>query len=125
MQHGLFKINRPVAIAIAEAAQPVAEPPHILLGQAAAAGQKDESKEDGRRRGRQHRGLAGMQRQAPPSEIIGDAHPPFGENFGVVVKESEVIDVSNVGRAQHLRGKMIEAVQIDVGKKLAGQIADR
>jgi hypothetical protein len=29
MQHGLFKINRPVAIAVAEAAQPVAEPPHI------------------------------------------------------------------------------------------------
>jgi hypothetical protein len=37
MQRRRFEINRPGVITVAEAAQPVAETPHIFLGQTAAA----------------------------------------------------------------------------------------
>jgi len=41
------------------------------------------------------------------------------------VEQRKVVDVTQVRRAQHFRAKMVQTVEINVGKKLAGQVADR
>ena len=59
----VLEVYRVGAPAVTEAAQPVAEPSHVVLGQAPpATGKQHIAEEPRRRRRRCHVGLAGMQR---------------------------------------------------------------
>ena len=79
MPHGLAEVNRPGVIAVAQTAQAVVEPPHILFGQATPPAREQNKAEKGRRGLRRHNSrLAGMQRQAPPSQMRGDSGLPLG-----------------------------------------------
>ena len=110
MPHGLVEVNRSGLIAVAQTAQAIAEPAHIHLGQAAPpAGQENKTEEVGRRLGRHDHRFTGMERQASPGEMQGDAGAPLGEDCRVVVKEGEVVDISQIGRAQHLLGEMVDS----------------
>ena len=54
-----------------------------------------------------------------------DATAPFAKDDRVVVEQREIFDVADIGCTHHLGDEVIEAVQIQVGEKLARQIADR
>jgi RNA-directed DNA polymerase len=45
--------------------------------------------------------------------------------LALVVEQSEVIHMAQVGRAQYFGDEMIEAIEIKVREELAGQVADR
>jgi hypothetical protein len=67
-----------------------------------------------------------VQRQATSGEIGGDPIRPGGQDLRLVVEQREVVDVPQVARSsQHLLAEMIEAIEVDVGEELAGQVADR
>ena len=67
-----------------------------------------------------------MQRQASAGEIWRQPIAPAFQDLRVIVEQGEVVDVPNVApHPQHLRAEMIEAIEVDVGEELAGQIADR
>jgi len=126
MPHRLVEVNRPRVIPVAQTPQAVAEPPHILLRQAAPpAAQQDKAEKGCRRLGRYDVRFVRMQRQPPPCETRGNALAPLDEDSGVVVKQGEVVDIAQIGRAKDFFRKMIETVEIDVSEKLARQIADR
>ena len=74
---------------------------------------------------RQYHRLAGVKPQSSTHKITLDPQPPLGQYSGVIVEKRKVIDVAQIGRAQHLGYEMIEPVEIEVGKKLTGQVADR
>ena len=52
--------------------------------------------------------------------------PPFPKLCGIVVKQREVVHIAQIAfRPQDLLAEMVEAVEIEIGEKLAGQVADR
>ena len=122
----LLARHRSLTPSVAQAPQAVAEAAHVRVGQAAqAAGQEDEAEELGRLLRLHDHGLARMQAQAAAFQEPGDAEPPALEAFGVVVEEREVVHVAQVAlRSQHLLAEVVQAVEMDVGEELAGQVAD-
>ena len=115
-----------VAPPVSQAAQAVAEAMHVPFRQAApAAGQEDEAEEFGWLLRLHDHGLARMEAQAAAFEEPGDAEPPVLEAFGVVMEECEVVHVAQVAlRSQDLLAEVVQAVEVDVGEELAGQVAD-
>ncbi len=65
-----------------------------------------------------------MKLESSTGKVKLDPQPPFGQDDGIVVEQRKVIDVAHIGRAQYFGREMIETIQIEIGKKLAGQIAD-
>ena len=116
----------PMAPPVAQPPQAVAEAAHVRLGQAApAAGEEDDAQELRRLARRHDAGLAGVEPQAAAFEEAGDAVPPLHEPLGVVVEEREVVHIAQVAlRPQDLLAEVVEAVEMDVGEELAGQVAD-
>ena len=66
-----------------------------------------------------------MKLEPPASEISLDPQSPIDQDRGIVVEQREVVDVADIGRLQHLGHEVIEAVEVEIGEELAGQIADR
>ena len=82
MHHDLIEVNRPRVIPVAQPAQTIAEPPHILFGQAPpAAGQQNKAEERCRCLGRYDVRFARMRRQPPPREMRGNALAPLEDRL--------------------------------------------
>ena len=118
--------HRSPAPPVAQAPQAVAEATHVPFGQAApAAGQEDEAEELRRLLRLHDHGLAPMEAQAAAFQEPGEAEPPVLEAFGVVVEEREVVHVAQVAPgSQDLLAEVVQAVGVDIGEELAGQVAD-
>ena len=116
----------PVPPAVPQAAQPVSEATYVLFREApAAAGEQDEAQESGGLAGGGDVGLRRVKEQAAPLQKALDPFPPLGELIRIVVEEGEVVHVAHVPlRPQHLLAEVIEAVEVEVGKELAGEVAD-
>ncbi len=78
-----------------------------------------------RRAARRYESLARVKLQSPAGEISLDPQSPIHQVRGVVGEQREVVNVADVRRPQNLGHEMIEAVEIEIGEELAGQIADR
>ena len=111
---------------VAQPPQSVAEAAHVPFGQAApAAGEEDEAQELRRLARRHDAGLARVEPQPAAFEESGDAVPPLHESLGVIVEQREVVHVAQVAlRPQNLLAEVVEAVEMDIGEELAGQVAD-
>jgi hypothetical protein len=60
------------------------------------------------------------------SQILAALPAPPVECGAIRAKEDEVIHIAHLSRhAQFLLHEVIEAIQVNVGEKLAGQVADR
>ncbi len=67
-----------------------------------------------------------MQTQAQPRQLRFDHHPGLAERFGGISQESEIIHVAQIGRDAGQSGDgVIEAIEVEVGEELAGEVADR
>ena len=115
------------APAVAHAVQAVAKTADIVLGQASPAVRQELEAQVARRMpGWLDPSLLGMERQASAGEIRGQPVAPALQNRPLVVEQGEVVDVADVAaRLQDFFAEVIEAVEVDVGEKLAGQVADR
>lgn len=123
----LFVRDPAAGQAVAQPPQPIAEPPHVRFRQTTPpAGQQHKSQKLRRRRCFHDPGFARMQTQAAAFQKPGNPVPPDIEATGVVMEQGKIIHVPQVPvSSQHLLAEMIQAVQIDVGEELAGQVADR
>jgi hypothetical protein len=73
----------------------------------------------------EHPAFARMQPQPERFQVFGYPLPGFPEPILVIVEYHEVVTVADVVPAtQGLLYKVVETVEVKVGKKLAGQIAD-
>ncbi len=66
-----------------------------------------------------------MKDEPPAGEVLLDPRSPIDKTCGIVVEQRKVVHVADVRRLKHLGHEVIEAVQIQIGEELAGQIADR
>jgi hypothetical protein len=66
-----------------------------------------------------------MKPEPPAGKVVLYPGPPISDHGVVIVEEGEVIDIAHIGRTQHFGHEVIQAVEIEIGKKLAGQIANR
>ena len=70
-------------------------------------------------------GLAWVQAQAATFQEAGNPAPPVLELPGVVVKQDEVVHIAQVAlRTQDFLAEVVQAVQVEVGEELAGQVPD-
>ena len=106
--------------------QPVAEAAHVVFRQPPpAVGEQDVAEEGGRLRRGRHIRLARMQREPAPGEVHADAPAPLRQHRGAVMEQGEVVHVAQVPqRAQDFLHEVVQAVEVDVGEELAGQVAD-
>ena len=113
--------------AVAQTPQAVAKAPCVRFRQAPIAARVEDKAEKSRRLSRLLRaGLVWMKPQPPALQKHGDATPPRFELPGVIVKQGEVVHVAHVTLGpQYFLAEMVQAVEVQVGKELAGQIADR
>ena len=120
-------LHRTRAPAVAQSPQAIAETTHIVFRQSpVAARKKDQAKKWGRLGGIQQDGFSRVKAQPPALEIFGDALPPHLELFPLVVKQREVVHVAHIPLGpQHFLAEVVQAVQIQIGEELAGQVADR
>ena len=66
-----------------------------------------------------------MELQPPALQIGANPLAPLFKSRGVVMEQRKVVDVAQVSaRPQYLLAEVIEPVEIDVGEKLTGQVAD-
>ena len=66
-----------------------------------------------------------MQQEAPACGKSGDPLAPGFELGGIIVKEGEVVDVPQVPLgAEDFLAEVIQAIQVDVGEQVTGQVAD-
>jgi hypothetical protein len=70
-------------------------------------------------------GFVRVQLKPSAFQELPNAVAPLGKHRRVVVKQRKVVDITQIGRAQHFGDEMIEAIEVEVGEKLAGQVADR
>jgi len=71
------------------------------------------------------RSFVGVDFKPQGDEKIFDVPPPAVEGGFVLCKKHEVVAVTEIGfTAQILFNKIVQFVQIDVGPKLAGLVAD-
>ena len=63
----------------------------------------------------------------PPSFQVGlYALLPLLKPYGVVMKERKIIDMSDIAfDPEDFLAKVVESVEVQVGEKLAGEVADR
>ena len=97
---------------------------HIRLRQAPPAGRQLVAEEGCGGAGFQNDSLARVQRKPPPRQPRRDALTPIRQHRRIVVEQSEIVYVTQIGRAQHLGDEMIQAVEEQIGEELAGQVAD-
>ena len=111
---------------VAQTPQAVAETADIIFRQSPpASGQQNETEERRRLARRHNPGLARVKAETTPFEVAGDPSPPFVQPLGLVVKQHEIVHVAHIAlRPQDILAEMIEAVQIDIGEELAGQVSD-
>ena len=123
----LVEGDAPGSPAVAQAAQAVAEPANVVLGQAAAPTRKQHEAEKRRRfRIRGDEGLARMQFETTTFQIQSNAFPPFGKHSRIVVEQREIVHITHIPLGpQHLLAEMIQRVEIKIGEELACQIANR
>ena len=74
-------------------------------------------------RGRTMR-FARVPQQTPPAQKRGNPRAPRFQRFNIVREQRKIIHVTHIGRAQHFGCKMIQRIQMHIGEKLAGEIAD-
>ena len=112
--------------AVPHAPQTVAETAHVLFRQAPApAVQQDEAQEGGGLAGGRDVRLVRVKAKAPTLQIPLDPPPPLRELLRIVVEQREVVHVPHVPlRAQHFLAEVVEAIEIEVGEELAGEVAD-
>ena len=127
--HALFDFelgHGAVPPAVPQAPHPVAEAPDILLRQAPpSAGKQNEAQEGGGLAGGGDVGLGRVKAQAPALQKALDPFPPFGELIRIVVEEGEVVHVAHVPLGpQHLLAEVVEAIEVEVGEELAGEVAN-
>lgn len=68
--------------------------------------------------------FAGVHSQAQVfGQIVFDAAAGVFEDFGIVSENNEVVHIADVVQTERLFDKMVERREVDIGKKLAGQIA--
>src|SRR5262249_52382783 len=73
--------------------------------------------------GAQHLALGGVQPQAQAGEVGSHGLFDLPESTFVIAKDDEIVAVADVGMtAQRLFGKVVEAVEIDIGEELAGEV---
>ena len=67
-----------------------------------------------------------MQTQAAALQEMFDSAPPAIELTMVVMKQREIVHVAHVALcAQHLLAEVVQAVQVEIGEELTGEVADR
>ena len=90
-----------------------------------ATGKEDESQEGGGLAGGRNVRLVRVEAKAPTLQIPLDPSVPLRELARIVVEEREILHVANVSlRPQHLFAEVVEAVEVEVGEELAGEVAD-
>ena len=107
--------------AVAGPAKPVAEPPHVRLRQPTAPG-RPQLEAEGNVAGAAVATtcvFAGCSDSRRRARNASSAVTPRREPRRVVVEQREVVDVAQIGRAEHLGDEVIEAVEVDVGEELA------
>jgi hypothetical protein len=114
------------AAAIAQPAQPVAEPIDILLRQPPQpAAAKTVAEEVRALRAAGDARLGWMQAQPPPRQEGLDLDAPSRQLGAIVMEQREVVNITDIPpTAQPLLDEMIQRVEIDVREELARQITD-
>ena len=117
-------INPALPPLVPQAAKAVAETMDVVFGELpmaahdgsaagrASFGGQHESEERCWLRRRQDHRLAWMQLEPPASEIAFDPRSPLRQHGRVVVEQREVIDVANVGRAEHFADPVVETIEV-------------
>jgi hypothetical protein len=122
----LADVDRPRPPLVTQPAQAIAEAAHVVLGQGAQAiGMQLKAEKRRRMQSRGYKGLGGMQPQAAALQIACDSTPPLSQQRRIVMKQGEVVHIPHIRRAQHLCDEVIEAVEIEIGEELAGEIPNR
>ena len=87
---------------VAEAAQTIAEAPHVVLREAAMpVVTENEAKELRWLAARQDHGLTRVKLEPTARKIKLDPQPPLGQDRGVIVEQRDVIHVAHIGRPQY------------------------
>ena len=135
----LVCLDVPRSPAIAQASHPPAETGNVVLRQGAPSSvagaavvfrrkhvwRKYVAEKCTRFTRRQHHRLARVQSQTSSFEITIYPPTPFCQDGGIVMEQCKVVDIAHVRCAEHFGGPMVEAVEVEIGRELARQIADR
>jgi len=97
----------------------------VILRQPPSAGMQNEAEELGGLDSWQDGGLARVQPEPPALQVAVDARAPDGQHTRVVMEQGEIGNVPDIGGAQHFGHPVVEAVEVEVGEELAGQVASR
>ena len=112
--------------AVTQSPQAITETTHVVFRQSPVTARKqDQAKKWGRLHSIQDDRLTRVKAQPPAFEILGDALSPRLKLLPAVVKQRKVIHVAQVPlRPQYFLAEVVQAVQIQIGEELAGQVAN-
>ncbi len=127
-------LNQPLSIVLLKLLQASPGPPQVIIphpnpdaaGKRCARGQDPKADKIAPIAGFKQLSFNGVQGQSQRSQVFFQSGPSGHQLRPIVAKQRKVIDVPQVGRNFYLLfDKMVEAVEVDVSEKLAGEIADR
>ena len=111
---------------VAKAAQTIAKSPHVDPPEGGGARWNiARSRETAMTAARRDHGLVRVKLESSTDKILLDLQPQIRQHRGVIVEQRKVIHVAQIGRLQDLGDEMIEAIEVNIGEELAGEIADR
>lgn len=121
----LGEVDKAPGVGAGEAAQAAAEAVAVVVAQAPVVGKHQIAEEVQSVPRRADVGLARMQPQAVRGQPVLYRHPNLGAAALVVVEGDHVLDVAQIGLdPKLLLHEVVQAVEIEVGQELAGQVAD-
>ncbi len=124
--YGLIHVTFAGAHAGDHAFQPAFEGAHIGFRQCAlTACVEDVAEKLGRFGGGNDHGFTRMELQPAAFLEAHDLVAPRRQDRRIIMKQSEVINIAQIGCAQDFRAEMVKRIEIDVGAELAGEVADR
>jgi hypothetical protein len=117
----VIHVDCPRPPSVTQAAQAVAEPPHLIVREAPVVTiAKDKAEKLSRLPTGQHERLARVNFEAPAAEVALDPRAPVQQGGGVICKQREVVHIAEIRRMQNLGHEIIEAIEVEIGEKLAG-----
>ncbi len=113
-----------LGLGTAQALEPQTGTTQVIAADADAVGQNAESHKASAMAGLGKLGFGGVELEAQGGQVGFNGQAGIGKEGAISRKQGKVIDVAQVGDAQSFGDKVIEAVEVNVGKKLTGEVAN-